>query len=99
MFSRTWYLLSSFKDSPYIMSDYGSECKDIGANYILTEEQCKHAAVSLQLTRRWALTNSSPKGCIFYNYEKDVYFNGAAQSGGNKAYSICLKGILQSYFN
>ena len=82
------------------MSDYGSECKDIGANYILTEEQCKRAAEGLQLTWKWSLTNTNtrPKGCYIGDSDH-VYFNQAAQSGSFGGTSICLKGMLQSYFD
>lgn len=80
------------------MSDYGSECKDIGANYILTDAQCKRAAESLQLTWKWSITNTRPKGC-YKGSNKEVYFNEAVQSGSRGGNSICLKGILHTYFN
>ena len=77
------------------MSDYGSECKDIGAKYILTAEHCKLAAESLQLSWKRPTTNSRQKGCIKYS-DKTVYLNQAAQSGSGDGgvSSICLKGIL-----
>ena len=82
------------------MSEDGTECKDIGANYILTEEQCKRAADSLQLTWKWSLTNSRPKGC-YKAPNGNVHFNKATQSGSDLQHqnSICLKGILLSCFN
>ena len=96
----------------FLMSDYGSDCDDLEASYILTEESCKEAAEDLQL--KWIRSldsNLRQKGCYsspkrFHDKVwKEVYFNNATDQNtddGRPQYlagtqSICKNGITLAH--